>query len=100
MEHEDLLKKRVEQLEISVQAILQRNQRVELDKAWEQSTTRVVGIVTLTYALMCLIFYVIGAQNFMSSAIVPTLGYYLSTQSLSWLKGKWVERRKRFENLG
>ena len=39
------------------QAILNRNHRVELEKAWEQSTTRVVGIVIITYALMCLIFY-------------------------------------------
>ena len=95
MEQENTYEKRLEQLEASVQAILARNQRVEVEKAWEQSTARVLGILIITYALMCLIFYLIGAQNFMINAVIPTLGYYLSTQSLSILKRRWVKKQTR-----
>ena len=89
------LEVRIALLESQMLAINQRNRRVEAAKAWEQSAVRVVAIVSLTYALMCLLFYVLGARNFMLSATVPTLGYYLSTLSLSKIKSLWLKRQAR-----
>ena len=92
---EKSLEERVLDLEETLQGVLERNQRVEIEKRWEQSTTRIIGVVVLTYILMCIVFYMIGSEHFMMNAIIPTLGYYLSTQSLSVLKSRWIRRLKR-----
>lgn len=77
-------------LETEIKAISERNLRVELDKAWEISKTRKFLIVIVTYLLMCLTFYSIGIENFFVNAIVPTLGYFLSTLSLPVFKDVWM----------
>lgn len=77
-------------LETEVKAIIERNKRVELEKAWETSKTRKFLIVIITYLLMCLTFYSIGIENFLINAIVPTLGYFLSTLSLPVFKDCWM----------
>jgi len=84
---------RILRIENDLSKITERNRNVELDKAWETSRTRVFAVVCLTYALMCLIFWVIGVQNFSVNAIVPTVGYFLSTQSLPVVKRLWLRNR-------
>ena len=95
-ENEELpaLLERVARLEEAAAAIRSRNRRVELEKAWEQSRTRTVAIVALTYAVMCLIFYSLGTESVFSNAVIPTMGYFLSTQSLPILKRRWIAQQK------
>lgn len=78
-------------LENEIKAIVERNKRVELEKAWETSKTRKLSIVILTYFLMCLTFYNIGVEKYFVNAVIPTLGYFLSTLSLPVLKDCWMK---------
>jgi hypothetical protein len=84
---------RLEALESEVYAIKDRNRRVELEKLWEQSLTRIVAIVSLTYLLMTIIFYLSGSSNVLFNAAIPTIGYFLSTQSVTALKKRWLSQR-------
>ena len=93
MESQDDIETRLAAIESEIQAIKERNKKVELDKAWETSRFRIVSVVVLTYILMCLTFWVIEVAHPFINAIIPTLGYYLSTQSLPLLKDYWSKNR-------
>ena len=69
-----------------------RNERVEADKAWEVSWQRRILILTLTYLLVLLYFFIIEVEKPLLNAIVPTLGFFLSTRTLSVVKKIWLKR--------
>ncbi len=73
-----------------IDAIEARNHRVEKAKAWETSLARKVSILVLTYAVMCLTFWSLGNHPFWANAIVPTLGFFLSTLSLPLIRNHWT----------
>lgn len=79
----------IEQIKQEIEQIKQRNQRVEADKAWETSLTRKVSIAILTYIVVVIFFYVIKIDKPFINAIVPTIGFVLSTQSLPFIKRIW-----------
>ncbi len=79
-------------LKKEIDLIKERNKKVEADKAWETSIFRVVSIVVMTYIVTAVVFYFIGVNNFLLNALIPTLGFYLSTQSLPFIKKWWVEK--------
>lgn len=83
----------MENLEQKITEILQRNARVENDKAWEGSWTRRLLITGLTYAIAVLFLWLIGNPGFWLNAAVPALGYFLSTLSLPWVKNLWLRFR-------
>lgn len=72
--------------------IQERNKKVELDKAWETSKTRKISIALLTYFVMVLVMYSLKMSSPFIGAIIPTLGFMLSTFSLDFIKAYW----KRF----
>jgi len=80
-------------VEKEVLKIKKRNQRVELDKAWEISWFRKLVIALMTYLIAIIFLYQIKVENYLLSALVPTGGYILSTLSLSPIKKWWVEKR-------
>ena len=82
---------RISAIERELESIKERNLRVEKDKSWEGSKTRVLSILVITYFLMCLIFYIINVNSFWINAIIPSLGYLLSTQSLPMIKNIWLK---------
>ena len=71
--------------------ILERNKRVEADKAWETSNTRRSFIILITYCIACFFLYLIGNTAFWINAMVPAGGYLLSTLSLPPLKRWWMK---------
>ena len=75
--------------EKEIKKIQERNKRVELDKAWETSKTRKVSIAILTYFVMVLVMYSLNMDNPFIGAIIPTLGFTLSTFSLDFIKAFW-----------
>lgn len=75
-----------------IKAIEQRNERVELDKAWETSWSRRILIAVLTYITIVLFFQVAGLSKPFINSIVPTTGFVLSTLSLSYFKKLWIKR--------
>ena len=75
--------------EKEIKKIQERNKRVELDKAWETSKTRKISIAILTYLVMVLVMYSLNMDNPCTGAIIPTLGFTLSTFSLDFIKEFW-----------
>ena len=72
-------------------AIEQRNKKVELDKAWETSLSRKIIIAVLTYATIVLFFFVAQLPKPFINSIVPTAGFVLSTLSLPFFKRLWIK---------
>lgn len=78
-------------LEQRITKIEERNRKVEVDKAWETSWTRKVCIGIFTYLAIALYLKFIIGINPWINAIVPTIGFLLSTLSLPWFKSLWVK---------
>lgn len=76
-------------LEERVAKIEERNKRVEKDKAWETSWTRKALIALFTYLAISLYLKFIVGINPWINAIVPTVGFLLSTLTLPWFKTLW-----------
>ncbi len=74
----------------SIEEILKRNERVELNKAWETSNTRRFVIMFLTYLTAATFLKLIGNDSPLINGLVPVGGYFLSTLSLGVIKNIWV----------
>ncbi len=81
-------------IEIRVLEIEERNQKVELDKAWETSWTRRLSISTLTYFVVLIYMIAIGNDRSYVNALVPSVGFLLSTLLLPWVKDIWQKMSK------
>jgi len=78
-------------LEERVRKIEQRNTAVEADKAWETSWTRKIVIAIFTYLAIALYLkFIVGISPWIH-AIVPTVGFLLSTLTLPWFKSLWIQ---------
>ena len=80
-------------LEKSIEDILERNKRVELDKKWETSKTRKVCIAVLTYIVVIVYSILISkTSNVLLSSLVPVIGFLLSTLSLKAVRKIWEKK--------
>ncbi len=86
------MEERLKKIEDEMLIVKERNKKVEANKAWETSATRIISILVLTYIFASLALYFIGVNNFFVSAIIPTLGFFLSTQSLPSIKKWWTKK--------
>ena len=86
------MEERIKKLEIEIAEIKERNARVEQDKAWETSYFRKIIISVLTYMVIVLFFFFAGFSSPFVNAIVPTIGFLLSTLSISFIKKIWLKR--------
>ena len=75
-----------------IKKILERNKRVEADKAWETSWFQKITIVISTYIIASMVFYVIASKRPLLDALIPTIGYFLSTLSLPVIKRWWIKK--------
>lgn len=82
------------ELEERIKKIEERNKRVEGDKAWETSGLRKVLIVLLTYIFAVLYLKIADTTNPFLGAVVPCVGFYLSTQTINVVKKKWLLKNK------
>jgi hypothetical protein len=73
-----------------IESIKERNKRVETDKAWETSKTRRIIVALMTYIIIVIFLWLIGAPYPFLNAIVPTVGFVLSTLSLPFFKKWWI----------
>jgi hypothetical protein len=80
-------------IETEIKSIKERNARVEADKAWETSLARRMAIAIGTYILSAIFLLAINAQNPYLAALVPALGFLLSTLTLPFLKTAWLHGR-------
>ena len=79
-------------VEKEIEKIKERDRRVEADKAWETSKTRKAIIAVLTYLVIVLFMYSVGIEMPWINAVVPTVGFVLSTLTLRALKSFWIKR--------
>lgn len=81
-------------LEKRISKIEERNERVELDKAWETSWTRKLCIMVLTYIVVIIYSYLVqNYDNIFLSSLVPVIGFTLSTLSLKVVRKIWENRK-------
>ncbi len=76
-----------------IQAIKERNQRVEMDKKWETSWIRRIFITLITYVIAGIWLVLINDTYPWLKAFVPTGGYVLSMLSLPFIKRWWIKKR-------
>jgi len=88
------MQERIEKLEKEIAKITDRNRRVEADKAWEVSFFRKALITAGTYAITTLVFYILDVKYFYLNAFIPTVGYFLSVQTLPAIKRWWIENKQ------
>lgn len=81
-------------IESEITAIKERNQRVEIDKAWETSWTRKLSIAILTYAVALVWLIMIKETSAALKALVPVAGFILSTLSLPYIRSQWAKSYK------
>lgn len=86
------MEERIKKLEQEIAEIKERNVRVEKDKEWETSWFRKILIAILTYIVVVLFFYFAELPRPFVNAIVPTLGFVLSTLSVSFFKKLWLKK--------
>ncbi|HYD35777.1 MAG TPA: hypothetical protein VD999_06945 [Vitreimonas sp.] len=82
----------LQRLEKRIASIEVRNRRVELDKAWEGSWTRFLLILVSTYLILGSYMWAIGVTDFLLNAVIPSVGFTLSTLSWPVVKRWWVKR--------
>ncbi len=73
-----------------IERIKERNKRVESDKAWEGSISRRLLIALMTYIVIVIFLWTINAPKPWLNAIVPAVGFILSTLTLSFFKRFWL----------
>ena len=78
-------------LEEEIEAVKERNKRVEDDKAWELSFTRKLLILLIIYGIAWIVMVFIGISNPHFNAFIPTIGFFLSTLTLGFAKKTWIK---------
>lgn len=76
-------------LEERIKKIEERNSNVELDKAWETSYSRKILLALFTYIAIALYLNFIVHIDPWINAIVPSVGFLLSTLTLPYFKKLW-----------
>lgn len=82
----------LDKLEQVIRAINKRNKRVEADKAWETSIIRKIVISLLTYLVVVLFMYISDISRPWVNAVVPSVGFILSTLTLPFIKKWWIKK--------
>lgn len=82
-----------EEIEKDITTIKERNVRVELDKAWERSWVRRITIMVLTFIIASIWLVIIDETNVLLKAIVPVVGYLLSTLSIPLIRKVWMKNK-------
>ncbi len=81
----------IEDLEKRIERIELRNGNVEANKAWETSISRKIVLVLMTYLVIALTLLSIHHQDPWINALIPAIGFFLSTLSLPLIKKYWIK---------
>jgi hypothetical protein len=81
----------IKKLEERIDKIEDRNKKVESDKAWETSWTRRILLILFTYLSIGFYLNAVQISNPWLNAIVPAVGFLLSTLTLPFFKNFWTK---------
>lgn len=81
----------MENIEQRIGALEERNKRVEADKAWETSFTRKSLLTLFTYLAIGLYLQAIEVDRPWINAIVPAVGFMISTLTMPFFKSLWLK---------
>ena len=84
----------MQDLQKEIEQLKARNRRVEADKARETSLARKIIIMLLTYVVIVIFLYAARLTKPRINAIIPTIGFVLSTLGLNIFKNLWLKHRK------
>ena len=84
-----MMNQEIENLKQEVEEIKKRNRSVELDKAWETSWLRRALVAIFTYLSISIYMWAVDIERPWLNAIVPTVGFLLSTFTLPWFRKLW-----------
>jgi len=87
------MEEKIEKLEAEIATIKKRNAKVELDKAWETSIIRRLVVALITYLLIVIYMIYLKVSQPWLNALVPTIGFILSTLIIGWAKNIWMRGR-------
>jgi len=79
----------LDKLEKEVRALQLRNKTVEIEKAWETSGLRRTIVFFLTYLAIGIYMWAIEVKDPWLNAIIPAVGFWLSTLTLPLFKKLW-----------
>lgn len=82
----------MKELEEKIKNIEERNKRVESDKAWETCILRKILVIIFTYIFAVLYLKIADTTNPFFGAVVPCVGFYLSTWSINIIKKWWIKK--------
>jgi|TARA_Y100000310_G_scaffold44012_2_gene40970 hypothetical protein len=78
-------------VEKEVKTIIERNKKVEVDKAWETSLTRKIILSLITYIIIVVFLIIAEIPKPWLGALVPTLALVLSTLTMPLVKKWWIK---------
>lgn len=81
----------IQELKKRVEIIEARNKKVETDKTWETSLSRKFLLISFTYLSIGFYLNAISVSNPWLNAIVPAMGFLLSTLTLPFFKNVWIK---------
>lgn len=87
------LEKEVRQLRKDVDAIIERNKKVEKDKAWETSRVRTGFIAVVTFLFVIGFVMFINDEKPLQKGLIASIGYFLSTETYGILKKWWIAKK-------
>lgn len=85
----------MEDIESRIKKLEARNSRVEADKAWETSWARKIAIAAVTYLVVAAYLYFVVHIDPWLNALVPVVGFLLSTLTIGYLKSLWIKGYKK-----
>ena len=88
---------KIEDLGKEIEKLKERNRRVELDKAWETSLTRRGLLIIFTYLAIGFYLNAIRVENPWINAVVPSIGFLLSTLTFPYFKNLWIKFNRKKE---
>jgi len=85
----------LQSLQKEINEIKKRNRLVEINKAWETSLTRRLLLIMFTYLSIGLYMQAISVKDPWLNAVVPSIGFLLSTLTLPFFKSLWLNKNQR-----
>jgi len=89
------MQEEIDKLKIEIDKIKSRNEAVEADKSWETSFFRRALLIIFTYLAVGLYLAAIKVSNPWLNAIVPAVGFMLSTLTLNFFKRLWLRANQK-----